>query len=72
MLTILQKADKAERQALIVANQCFSVVTAQRAILPANAREGGLSKSELRLLSECVSTVRASATCAVLSVCVIR
>jgi len=47
MLTILQKADKAERQALIVANQCFSVVTAQRAILPANAHKGGLSKSEL-------------------------
>ena len=40
--------------AQIVANRCFSVVTAQRGILPADACEGGLSKFNFLLLSECV------------------
>ncbi len=54
-----------------VANQRFSAVTAQRAILPADAR-GGTEQVQLVLLSECASTVRASATRAVLSVRVVR
>ena len=35
---------RGEGVVLHVANQRFSAVTAQRAILPADAREGGLSK----------------------------